>query len=221
MSSGQTGANAINNHRTAVYGGSRKNGNDNILNSDLSLATNVSPTAMAPNVMITHERGSTASIQQRHQYQHAAGASSSGDRLDSSSDSAVSSMGSERISSLSDGEWGEGSDSAQDYHAGKCAVGPYDFGYNQGTPLAFVGAGRVNNTVHPQQRQHQSQPVAQKKHQMFGKRYPTDYHNGYNNQNNIIESTRSSNSTNQRESEHINGLNQGNFHIQKIKCICN
>lgn len=40
-----------------------------------------------------------------------------GDRLDASSDSAVSSMGSERVASLSDGEWGEGgSDSAQDYH---------------------------------------------------------------------------------------------------------
>lgn len=40
-----------------------------------------------------------------------------GDRLDASSDSAVSSMGSERVPSLSDGEWGDaGSDSAQDYH---------------------------------------------------------------------------------------------------------
>lgn len=42
---------------------------------------------------------------------------STGDRLDASSDSAVSSMGSERVPSLSDGEWGDaGSDSAQDYH---------------------------------------------------------------------------------------------------------
>lgn len=39
------------------------------------------------------------------------------DRLDASSDSAVSSMGSERVPSLSDGEWGDtGSDSAQEYH---------------------------------------------------------------------------------------------------------
>jgi hypothetical protein len=46
--------------------------------------------------------------------QHAA----SGDRLDASSDSAVSSMGSERVASLSDGEWNEaGSDSAQEYHS--------------------------------------------------------------------------------------------------------
>lgn len=43
---------------------------------------------------------------------------STGDRLDASSDSAVSSMGSERVPSLSDSEWGDGagSDSAQEYH---------------------------------------------------------------------------------------------------------
>lgn len=42
---------------------------------------------------------------------------STGDRLDASSDSAVSSMGSERVPSLSDGEWCDaGSDSAQEYH---------------------------------------------------------------------------------------------------------
>lgn len=40
-----------------------------------------------------------------------------GDRLDASSDSAVSSMGSERVPSLSDGEWCDGgSDSAQEFH---------------------------------------------------------------------------------------------------------
>lgn len=45
------------------------------------------------------------------------GATATGDRLDASSDSAVSSMGSERVPSLSDGEWGDaGSDSAQEYH---------------------------------------------------------------------------------------------------------
>lgn len=42
---------------------------------------------------------------------------SGSDRLDASSDSAVSSMGSERVASLSDGEWNEaGSDSAQEYN---------------------------------------------------------------------------------------------------------
>lgn len=45
------------------------------------------------------------------------GSTATGDRLDASSDSAVSSMGSERVPSLSDGEWGDtGSDSAQEYH---------------------------------------------------------------------------------------------------------
>lgn len=45
------------------------------------------------------------------------GATMTGDRLDASSDSAVSSMGSERVPSLSDSEWGDGgSDSAQEYH---------------------------------------------------------------------------------------------------------
>lgn len=48
----------------------------------------------------------------------AAAIGSTGDRLDASSDSAVSSMGSERVPSLSDSEWGDGagSDSAQEYH---------------------------------------------------------------------------------------------------------
>lgn len=78
-----------------------------------------------------------------------------GDRLDASSDSAVSSMGSERVPSLSDGEWGEGSDSAQDYHQGKYG-GPYDYSYSN------------NNRLNDGTRQ---PPVAQKKHQMFGKRY--------------------------------------------------
>lgn len=68
-----------------------------------------------------------------------------GDRLDASSDSAVSSMGSERVPSLSDGECYEGSDSAQEY------PNPYDYSYN----------GRDGG---------RSMPVAQKKHQMFGKR---------------------------------------------------
>ncbi|KAM8706475.1 hypothetical protein ACLKA7_010704 [Drosophila subpalustris] len=78
---------------------------------------------------------------------NAACAQGGADRLDASSDSAVSSMGSERVPSLSDGEWGEGSDSAQDYHQAKYG-GPYDFSYN--------------NTRQP--------PVAQKKHQLYGKR---------------------------------------------------
>ncbi|XP_017142591.1 segmentation protein cap'n'collar isoform X2 [Drosophila miranda] len=77
------------------------------------------------------------------------------DRLDASSDSAVSSMGSERVPSLSDGEWGEGSDSAQDYHQGKYG-GPYDFSYNH---------SRISTAT-------RQPPVAQKKHQLYGKRDP-------------------------------------------------
>ncbi|KAJ9582429.1 hypothetical protein L9F63_003227, partial [Diploptera punctata] len=73
------------------------------------------------------------------------------ERMDASSDSAVSSMGSERVPSLSDGEWMEtGSDSghttgdhyAMDYHATKYR--PYDYS---------------------------SYSSRQHKHQMFGKRY--------------------------------------------------
>ncbi|XP_060808167.1 endoplasmic reticulum membrane sensor NFE2L1 isoform X1 [Amyelois transitella] len=66
---------------------------------------------------------------------------------DSASDSAVSSMGSERVPSLSDGEWCEGSDSAQEFHSSKFR--PYDAAY-----------GRDRSAPH--------QP--QKKHHMFGKR---------------------------------------------------
>ncbi|XP_049884051.1 endoplasmic reticulum membrane sensor NFE2L1-like isoform X1 [Pectinophora gossypiella] len=66
---------------------------------------------------------------------------------DSASDSAVSSMGSERVPSLSDGEWCDGSDSAQEFHSSKFR--PYDSAY-----------GRERAAPH--------QP--QKKHHMFGKR---------------------------------------------------
>ncbi|XP_026748104.1 segmentation protein cap'n'collar-like isoform X2 [Trichoplusia ni] len=66
---------------------------------------------------------------------------------DSASDSAVSSMGSERVPSLSDGEWCDGSDSAQEFHSSKFR--PYDNNY-----------GRDRAAPH--------QP--QKKHHMFGKR---------------------------------------------------
>lgn len=78
----------------------------------------------------------------------AVGGSAPGDRLDASSDSAVSSMGSERVPSLSDGEWNDGSDSAQEYN------NPYDYSSSYGS--SREGRSGV--------------PVAQKKHQMFGKR---------------------------------------------------
>ncbi|XP_039439779.1 segmentation protein cap'n'collar isoform X1 [Culex pipiens pallens] len=79
-----------------------------------------------------------------------------GDRLDASSDSAVSSMGSERVPSLSDGEWGDGgSDSAQEYH--NKYGGPYDYSYSGNSSRMGDGSRQA--------------PVAQKKHQMFGKRF--------------------------------------------------
>lgn len=86
------------------------------------------------------------------------------ERVDTSSDSAVSSMGSERVPSLSDGEWCDGgSDSGHnigehyvtDYQA---KYRPYDYSYsNRQHTLSTSDPGRL--------------PVAQKKHQMFGKRY--------------------------------------------------
>ncbi|XP_055585388.1 segmentation protein cap'n'collar [Uranotaenia lowii] len=86
----------------------------------------------------------------------ATGGATGGDRLDASSDSAVSSMGSERVPSLSDGEWGDGgSDSAQEYH--NKYGGPFDYSYS--ASVSRIGDGT---------RQH---PVAQKKHHMFAKRY--------------------------------------------------
>lgn len=61
---------------------------------------------MQTNLSLSSGIGASTSASQQH-----------GDRLDASSDSAVSSMGSERVASLSDGEWNEaGSDSAQEYH---------------------------------------------------------------------------------------------------------
>ncbi|XP_075147822.1 NFE2 like bZIP transcription factor cap-n-collar isoform X2 [Haematobia irritans] len=117
----------------------------------MSGAGNVAATAASAPGMTSDLMNATAS----------AGAQAVGggnDRLDASSDSAVSSMGSERVPSLSDGEWGEGSDSAQDYHQGKYG-GPYDYSYNNTT---------ANSRLNDGSRQ---PPVAQKKHHMFGKRY--------------------------------------------------
>ncbi|KAF7287804.1 NFE2 like bZIP transcription factor cap-n-collar isoform X2 [Rhynchophorus ferrugineus] len=84
------------------------------------------------------------------------------ERIDTSSDSAVSSMGSERVPSLSDGEWCDaGSDSGhttngehypQEYQN---KFRPYDYSY---TNRQLSENARVP-------------PVAQKKHQMYGKRY--------------------------------------------------
>lgn len=90
------------------------------------------------------------------------------EKMDTSSDSALSSMGSERVSSLSDGEWCDGgSDSghtpADMYMADYTTkYRPYDYSYSNRTqPLSSLDSSERNRIA----------PVAQKKHQMFGKRY--------------------------------------------------
>nr|AUA18023.1 cap-n-collar isoform C2 [Leptinotarsa decemlineata] len=93
------------------------------------------------------------------------------ERMDTSSDSAVSSMGSERVPSLSDGEWGDGGSdsghtSAEHYvtdYPNK--MRPYDYSYS--SRHLNNGLGASDNARIP--------PVAQKKHQMYGKRYFQDH----------------------------------------------
>ncbi|XP_058801152.1 segmentation protein cap'n'collar isoform X2 [Phymastichus coffea] len=98
-------------------------------------------------------------------------------RMETSSDSAVSSMGSERVPSLSDGgEWMEtGSNSSHtqaDTHYSMDYTGKYRMPYDCGYSLA-PGAGRRANGANCQQSAAERAglaPVAQKKHHMFGKR---------------------------------------------------
>nr|CAI5826840.1 unnamed protein product [Callosobruchus analis] len=94
------------------------------------------------------------------------------ERMDTSSDSAVSSMGSERVPSLSDGEWGDGgSDSGHtssehyvtDYQN---KMRPYDYSYS--SRQLNNGVTTSDSTRIP--------PVAQKKHHMYGKRYFQPYY---------------------------------------------
>jgi nuclear factor erythroid 2, invertebrate len=92
-------------------------------NANSTNATALGPNPHLNNALLGHNHmqtnlssgiGSAGSTTTTATTQHHA----SGDRLDASSDSAVSSMGSERVASLSDGEWNEaGSDSAQEYHS--------------------------------------------------------------------------------------------------------
>lgn len=89
-----------------------------------------------------------------------------GDRMEASSDSAVSSMASEPMSSLSDGEWGDtGSDSAQEYSQ-KYAAHHHHNGHQGGGAGAYGAAGGDASAS-----ARQSTSIAQKKHHMFGKRY--------------------------------------------------
>nr|CAD7453820.1 unnamed protein product [Timema tahoe]CAD7590011.1 unnamed protein product [Timema genevievae] len=94
------------------------------------------------------------------------------ERMDASSDSAVSSMGSERVPSLSDGEWMEtGSDSGHtpgdhysvDYHSSS-KYRPYDYSYTSSRHHSSPTVSIPDTT-------HRMPPMAQKKHQMYGKRY--------------------------------------------------
>lgn len=93
------------------------------------------------------------------------------ERLDASSDSAVSSMGSERVASLSDGgEWMETSSDSEHYHLDCKYRGPAG-------AVGAVGMGHEYSGHHAGYSPHRVPPasvpagVAQKKHQMFGKRY--------------------------------------------------
>lgn len=116
--------------------------------------------------------GDSANIRSGMQHGGNSTGATGGDRLDASSDSAVSSMGSERVPSISDSEWGDGagSDSAQEYHQQRHtkygrtanaapAIGPYDYSYSRGTG-GGGGGGGGGGACGPQ-----------KKHHMFGKRF--------------------------------------------------
>lgn len=83
------------------------NNNSGVLNTPANAAGSLNNGAgLLPNAAVAPQIQTTLN-----------GNTATGDRLDASSDSAVSSMGSERVPSLSDGEWGDtGSDSAQEYH---------------------------------------------------------------------------------------------------------
>lgn len=82
------------------------------------------------------------------------------ERLDTSSDSAVSSMGSERVPSLSDGEWCDaGSDSG---HTTTGEHYPQDY-QNKYRPFDYSYSNLSETSRMP--------PVAQKKHLMYGKRF--------------------------------------------------
>ncbi|XP_017777366.1 PREDICTED: segmentation protein cap'n'collar-like isoform X2 [Nicrophorus vespilloides] len=87
------------------------------------------------------------------------------ERMDTSSDSAVSSMGSERVPSLSDGEWCDaGSDS------GHTAGDHYVNDYTKYRPYDYSYSSRQHSTTTFGPSDANRLPVAQKKHHMFGKR---------------------------------------------------
>ncbi|XP_044592439.1 segmentation protein cap'n'collar isoform X2 [Cotesia glomerata] len=96
------------------------------------------------------------------------------ERLDTSSDSAVSSMGSERVPSLSDGEWMETGSNSSHTQADSHYSMDYASKYRMQYECNYTVNGRTGNRC-PADR---IPPVAQKKHQMFGKRYLQDHGTG-------------------------------------------
>ncbi|XP_050448970.1 segmentation protein cap'n'collar isoform X2 [Cataglyphis hispanica] len=92
------------------------------------------------------------------------------ERMDASSDSAVSSMGSERVPSLSDGEWMETGSNSSHTQADSHYTMDYASKYRMSYDCSYSVSGR--NAGSPRcQTERTVPPVAQKKHQMFAKRY--------------------------------------------------
>ncbi|XP_034944376.1 segmentation protein cap'n'collar isoform X3 [Chelonus insularis] len=91
------------------------------------------------------------------------------ERLDASSDSAVSSMGSERVPSLSDGEWMETGSNSSHTQADSHYSMDYASKYRMPYECNYSLSGR--NSGSPRCQGDRIPPVAQKKHQMFAKRY--------------------------------------------------
>ncbi|XP_066598516.1 segmentation protein cap'n'collar isoform X3 [Prorops nasuta] len=92
------------------------------------------------------------------------------ERMDASSDSAVSSMGSERVPSLSDGEWMETGSNSSHTQADSHYSMDYASKYRMPYDCSYSISGR--NTGSPRCHGERAMPqIAQKKHQMFAKRY--------------------------------------------------
>ncbi|XP_012281394.1 segmentation protein cap'n'collar isoform X2 [Orussus abietinus] len=92
------------------------------------------------------------------------------ERMDASSDSAVSSMGSERVPSLSDGEWMETGSNSSHTQADSHYSMDYASKYRMPYDCSYSISGRTGGSPRCQA-ERTMPPVAQKKHQMFAKRY--------------------------------------------------
>ncbi|XP_076160933.1 NFE2 like bZIP transcription factor cap-n-collar isoform X2 [Ptiloglossa arizonensis] len=92
------------------------------------------------------------------------------ERMDASSDSAVSSMGSERVPSLSDGEWMETGSNSSHTQADSHYTMDYASKYRMPYDCSYSVSGRNGGSARCQTERTMA-PVAQKKHQMFAKRY--------------------------------------------------